>query len=161
MVTNIQQAENGEWEVTTEKGVWTCEHVVNAGGNHAGAIAAFTGIDLPVINMKHQYIVTDPCPEFKDMDGEMPVIRDPRNSSYYRQEQKSALIGPYETRGSRIAWPESAGVPGWKSDHELFGEELDPIMEYLEGVMEVMPIWTNEPERFSLDPIHQMPRLNS
>ncbi len=141
MVTDIRQTDSGEWEITSDKGTITCEHVVNAGGNHAGAIAAFTGVSLPIVNMKHQYIVTEPCPEFKEIDGEIPVIRDPRNSSYYRQEQKSALIGPYETKGSRIAWPESGGVPSWESDHELFEEEFDPIMEYLEGVMEAMPIW--------------------
>ncbi|MBT3559177.1 MAG: FAD-dependent oxidoreductase [Rhodospirillales bacterium] len=141
LVTDIQQTANGEWEVSTEKGSYTCEHVVNAGGNHAGAIGAWTGISLPISNMKHQYIVTDTCAEFLESDGEMPVIRDPRNSSYYRQEQKSALIGPYETAGSRMAWPANNGIPDWSSDHELFEEEFDPIMPFLEGVMEAMPIW--------------------
>jgi len=141
MVTGIQQIESGEWEVTTKKGKIVCEHVVNAGGNHAGAIAEWTGINLPIINMQHQYIVTDTCQEFVEIDGEIPVLRDPRCSSYYRQEQKSALIGPYETKGSRIAWPATNGIPDWSSDHELFEDELDPIMPYLEGVMEAMPIW--------------------
>ncbi len=141
LVTDVGQTGSGEWLVTSEKGSYTCEHVVNAGGNHASAIAKWSGINLPVINMKHQYIVTDPCPEFMERDDEIPVIRDPRNSSYYRQEQKSALIGPYETRGSRYAWPETNGIPDWSSDHELFEDELDPIMPYLEGVLEAMPIW--------------------
>ncbi|MEQ8664990.1 MAG: FAD-dependent oxidoreductase [Rhodospirillales bacterium] len=141
LVTGIAQSPSGEWVVSTAKGDISCELVVNAGGNHAGAIAAWSGIDLPIVNMQHQYIVTEPCPEFKEIDGEIPVIRDPRNSSYYRQEQKSALIGPYETSGSRIAWPATDGIPDWSSDHELFEDELDPIMPHLEGVMEAMPIW--------------------
>ncbi len=141
LVTNIRQTAGGEWEVQTEKGNYTCQHVVNAGGSYANRIAAWNGIYLPVANLKHQYIVTDTCPEFLETDLEMPVIRDPRNSSYYRQEQKSALIGPYETRGSRAAWPETNGNPEWGSSNELFEEEFDPIMPYLEGVMEAMPIW--------------------
>lgn len=143
LVTNIQPTAQGEWEVTTEKGIYICEHVVNAGGNHATAIAAWNGISLPIVNLKHQYIITDPVPEFLARKEEIPVIRDPRHSAYYRQEQKSALIGPYETRGSRIAWPETNGIPGWDSDQELFAEEFDPIMPFLEGVMSTMPIWAN------------------
>ena len=141
--TNITQSASGEWEVHTEKGNYTCEHVVNAGGNHANAIAAWSGVYLPIVNMKHQYVITDTVPEFLQTDVEMPVIRDPRNSSYFRQEQKSALIGPYETSGSRFAWPATNGTPDWSSDHELFEEEFDPIMPFLEGVMEVMPIWAD------------------
>ncbi|MEM7208175.1 MAG: FAD-dependent oxidoreductase [Pseudomonadota bacterium] len=143
MVTNITQAASGDWEVHTEKGNYTCEHVVNAGGNHAHAIGKWNGLNLPIVNMKHQYVVTDTVPEFLELDSEIPVIRDPRNSSYYRQEQKSALIGPYETRGSRFAWEATNGIPDWSSDHELFEEEFDPIMPFLEGVMEVMPIWAD------------------
>lgn len=140
-VTNIQQTASGEWQVVTENGNYTCEHVVNAGGSYAGRIAAWNGLYLPIANMKHQYIVTDTCPEFLETDVEMPVIRDPRCSAYYRQEQKSGLIGIYETAGSREAWANSGGVPEWASTNELFEAEYDPIMPWLEGVMEAMPIW--------------------
>ncbi|MEM7292630.1 MAG: FAD-dependent oxidoreductase, partial [Pseudomonadota bacterium] len=143
MVTNITPTASGEWEVHTQKGNYTCEHVVNAGGNHAQAIGRWNGLNLPIVNMQHQYVVTDTVPEFKEIDDEIPVIRDPRNSSYYRQEQKSALIGPYETSGSRFAWPATNCTPDWSSDHELFEEEFDPIMPFLEGVMEAMPIWAD------------------
>lgn len=140
-VTDIRQAASGEWQVMTQNGDYTCEHVVNAGGSYAGRIAAWNGIYLPITNMKHQYIVTDTCTEFLETDSEMPVIRDPRCSAYYRQEQKSGLIGIYETAGSREAWANSGGVPEWASTNELFEAEFDPIMPWLEGVMEAMPIW--------------------
>ena len=37
-VTDINQLENGEWEVVTEKGTVSCEHVVNAAGSFAGQV---------------------------------------------------------------------------------------------------------------------------
>ena len=143
LVTNIQQNVSGEWSVSSDKGNYTCEHVINAGGCYSNRIAAWSGLYLPITNMKHQYIVTDTCPEFLETDVEMPVIRDPRHSAYYRQEQKSGLIGIYETRGSREAWAGSGGVPEWSSSHELFEAEYDPIMPWLEGVMQAMPIWAD------------------
>lgn len=141
-VTDIKRLPSGEWEVITEQGNVICEHVVNAGGNHANCIAAWQGIYLPITNMKHQYVVTEPCPEFVASDTEIPVLRDPRCSAYYRQEQKAALIGIYETKGSREAWDAAGGLPEWGSENELFEPELDPIMAYLEGVLEAMPIWS-------------------
>ena len=51
--------------------------------------------------MKHTYLVTEPIKEFLERDEEMPVMRDPYPSAYYRQEQKSGLIGIYETEGFR------------------------------------------------------------
>ena len=142
LVSDIQQLPGGEWKVVTQDGDYVCEHVVNAGGSYAGRIAEWNGVYLPITNMKHQYIVTDTCPEFAERDTEIPVIRDPRCSAYYRQEQKSGLIGIYEKAGSREAWAGTGGVPEWASENELFEAEFDPIMPYLEGVMEAMPIWS-------------------
>ena len=142
LVTDIQQLPSGEWKVVTADGDYTCEHVVNAAGSYAGKVAEWNGVYLPITNMKHQYIVTDACPEFVERDEEIPVIRDPRCSAYYRQEQKSGLIGIYEKEGSREAWPDAGGLPEWASENELFEAEFDPIMHYLEGVMDAMPIWS-------------------
>lgn len=143
LVTDIQQTASGEWEVFSDKGNYICEHVVNAGGCYSNRIAAWNGLYLPITNMKHQFIVTDTCPEFLESESEMPVIRDPRHSAYYRQEQKAGLIGIYETKGSREAWANTNGVPEWASSHELFEAEYEPIMPWLEGVLEAMPIWAD------------------
>lgn len=137
-VTNIKSLPSGEWEVITEKGNIICEHVVNAGGCYADRIGAWVGVNVPYINLKHQYIVTERVQEFVDRDKQMPVIRDPYCSAYYRQENKSGLIGVYETVGSREAWPDKG--QDWDSVSELFPEELDPIMPWLERVMDRVPI---------------------
>jgi dimethylglycine dehydrogenase len=81
----------GEWVVETEKGTITCEHVVNAGGTYARQMGEWSGLQLPMTSMTHHYFVTDEVPEFRDLDRELPVIRDDRKvSGYIRMEQKRA-----------------------------------------------------------------------
>ncbi|HAE01766.1 MAG TPA: aminomethyltransferase, partial [Rhodospirillaceae bacterium] len=140
-VLNVVQLPSGEWQVVTEKGTVTCEHVVNAGGCYARLINQWVGSDVPITNMKHHYIVTEPIQQFIDADVEMPVMRDPYPSAYYRQEQKSGLIGIYETEGSQEAWADRGGYPEWDSENELFTDELDRISPWVERTLERMPIW--------------------
>jgi dimethylglycine dehydrogenase len=141
-VTGINPLANGEWEVVTEQGNIICEHVVNAGGCYAARIGAWVGVNVPIINLKHQYLVTEPIQEFIDHDHEIPVMRDPYCNAYYRQEQNSGLIGIYERSNTREAWLESGGQ-AWEATNELFAPEYDPIMPWLERVMERMPIFAN------------------
>ena len=62
------------------------------GGTYARQIGKWVGLDLPIANMLHHYLVTDTVPEFLDLDSELPVIRDDRKvSGYIRMEQKSGL----------------------------------------------------------------------
>ena len=138
-VLGINPLPSGEFEVVTEQGNITCEHVVNAGGCYADRIAAWLGVKISFTNMKHQYVVTEPIQEFIDRDEEMVVMRDPYSSAYYRQEQNAGLIGIYERSDTREAWP---GVgQAWESENELFPAEYGPIMPWLEKVMERMPIF--------------------
>lgn len=140
-VLDINVRPSGEWQVSTEKGSLIAEHVVNAAGCYAREISKMVGTDLPMINMKHTYIVTETVQEFLDSTQEMPVIRDPYPSSYYRQEQKSALIGIYETQHSEECWTHRGGWPDWNSENELFEPDLDNLMPFIERVMERVPMW--------------------
>src|SRR5450432_2418678 len=62
-VTAIERMAAGEWLVKTDKGDITCEHVVSATGNFARKTGAMVGLDVPVIPVQHQYIVTEDHPE--------------------------------------------------------------------------------------------------
>lgn len=139
-VTGIERLSSGEFRVATEQGDITCEHVVNAAGCYADRVSAWLGVRTTFANMKHQYLVTEPVPEFMDRGPEIPVMRDPYASAYYRQEVKSGLIGIYEGSDTREAWTEIGGPP-WDSSNELFQPEWDPITVNLERVMERMPIF--------------------
>ena len=46
--------------VVTDKGAIEAEVVVNAGGMFAGEIGALAGVNVPIVPMAHEYLVTQP-----------------------------------------------------------------------------------------------------
>jgi dimethylglycine dehydrogenase len=136
-VTGITPA--GErFVVHTEKGDIEAGRVVNAGGTYARQVGEWVGLDLPIANMLHHYLITETVPEFEELDKELPVIRDDSQvSGYIRMEQKSGLIGIYEKANAASVWDE--GTP-WESENELFEPDYDRIMPWLENALERMPI---------------------
>ena len=128
-VTDMSQLADGRWEVITEKGRIVAEHVVNAAGHYAPQLGAMIGLDVPIVSVAHQYLVTEPLEEMKALGFEPPVIRDPRASCYYRREIDGILIGPYEMEGAR-----EYGVDGidWGLDFHLFEPDLDVLANCLE-----------------------------
>ena len=137
-VTGVERTSSGEWRVITEKGSIVCEHVVNAAGSFCDQVAQMSGFRLPVVNMEHQYLVTENLPEIEALDKEPPVVRDPIASCYIRQEQKGILVGPYETSNA-VAW----GVDGinWDFDMELLPENLERLEHSLVMAAERVPVF--------------------
>ncbi len=138
-VMDIKLLPSGEWDVTTEKGNVRAKTVVNAAGCFARVVSQMVGSDMPLMNLEHHYVVTGNVQEFVDRDEEMPVVRDPRASSYIRQEQKAGLIGIYEMEQITEAWAPK-GYPPWQSDSELFPDDLERLMPWLGYAMERLPI---------------------
>ena len=139
-VTGIEALPGGEWKVMTQQGPVIAETVVNAAGCFARQVAEMVGADLPICNLQHHYLVTGPVPELAGRGEELPVTRDPHASAYLRQEQESGLIGIYESEGLSEAW-QPGGLPPWESDSELFEDDLERLMPWLERAMERMPIF--------------------
>ncbi len=139
-VLDIRRRPSGDWEVLTEHGSIIAEMVVNAAGCYARQVAAMVGADAPITNMQHHYVVTHPIPAFIERNGEIPVMRDSYTSGYFRQEQKSGLMGVYESTGLHEAWA-PRGFPEWDSSNELFADDLDRIAPWLERAIERMPIF--------------------
>lgn len=138
-VTAIEE-NRGEWRVLTDKGAINCEHVVNAAGCYGPQVGAMVGLKVPIVNMVHQYVMTENVDEVAALAKEIPVVRDPRASCYSRQEQKGLIFGPYETEGSRVCFPD--GVD-WGFDMELLEPELERIAKWLEMGMERIPCSQN------------------
>jgi dimethylglycine dehydrogenase len=139
--TNITQAANGEWVVETEQGTITCEHVVNAGGTYARQMGEWSGLQLPMTSMTHHYFVTEEVPEFRDLERELPVIRDDRKvSGYIRMEQKKGLIGIYEKANPNTVWEDHCP---WEAENELFAADYDRVMPWLEESLNRMPIFAD------------------
>jgi dimethylglycine dehydrogenase len=139
--TNITQQPSGEWLVETEQGPILCEHVVNAGGTYARQMGEWSGLQLPMTSMTHHYFVTDEVPEFRDLDRELPVIRDDRKvSGYIRMEQKKGLIGIYEKANPNTVWEDHCP---WEAENELFDADYDRVMPWLEESLNRMPIFAD------------------
>jgi dimethylglycine dehydrogenase len=141
-VTDVVRLRSGEWKLMTEQGDVVVEQVVNAAGCYAREVAAMMGTTAPITNMEHHYVVTERIPAFVERDVEVPVMRDPWASCYYRQEQKAGLIGIYE-RESTEAWSRSNNSPAWESESELFNDALDRVLPYVEKVFKRMPVYAN------------------
>ena len=138
-VTGIERLPNGEWKVLTDKGDVTCEHVVSATGNFARQTGRMVGIDVPVIPVEHQYIVTEAHPEIlkRKAQGlpEMGVLREFDSSWYMREEAGGLLLGPYE-KGAPACYVDG---PSGTSEYELFPEDLDRLAPHIETAIARVP----------------------
>ncbi len=134
-VTDIRQNTNRDWLVTTDKGEITAQHIVNAAGTWCREIGAMMGVDIPVVPMLHQYIVSDRIDAFAELDHELPMIRDPDESWYLRIERDGVIIGPYEKQGK--PWSID-GVPP-EFGMELLEPDIDAIAEIAGQAMARVP----------------------
>ena len=138
-VTGIERTPAGEWLVKTDKGDITAEHVVSATGNFVRRTGAMVGLDIPVIPVEHQYIVTEPHPAIQERKRqglpEMGVLRESDSSWYMREEAGGLLLGPYE-KGAPVCYLDG---PAEDAEYELFQEDLERLMPYIETVIASVP----------------------
>jgi glycine cleavage system T protein len=78
--------------VETDKGAIEAEIVVNAGGMFAKELGELAGVNVPVVPMAHEYLVTKPS----GLPLEMPTMRDPSLLVYFRPESGGLIVGGYE-----------------------------------------------------------------
>ena len=137
-VTNIKQTKTG-WVVETDKGSIECEHVISCSGNFARQTGKMVGLDIPVIPVEHQYIVTEPHPEIqkrkKEGLPEMGVLRDSDSRWYMREEAGGLILGPYED-GAPACY---VNGPSKDSEYELFQEDLERLAPHIEGAIHRVP----------------------
>ncbi len=137
-VLETNQTRDG-WEVVTEKGTITCEHLVNAAGLWAREVGAMAGVYLPLLPMAHQYLVTDDIPEIMDIlksGREFPHVMDPGGESYLRQEGRGLCIGFYE----KPCEPWSVDGTPWGFGHELLNEQFDKIEDSVTFAYKRFPV---------------------
>ena len=123
----------------TDKGDITCEHIVSCTGNFARKTGRMVGLDVPVIPVEHQFIVTEPHPEVvarrKQGLPEMGVLRDSDNAWYMREENGGLLLGPYEV-GAPCCY---ADDPHPDTEWELFQGDLERLEPHIEGAILRVP----------------------
>ena len=134
-VTGLQQKPSGEWVVQTPKGNIDCEFIVNATGYRVNEVGRMIGVEHPVMSMEHQYMILDEIAEIRDFGKRIPLIRDPRDDFYCRQEHNGLLLGIYEQECK--TWGMEGIVPSFTS--QLEPADLDRLMDNFERVVDRMP----------------------
>ena len=138
-VTGIERTAGGEWRVSTDHGDILCEHLVCATGNFARRTGAMLGLDVPVLPVQHQYLVTEPHPDIQRRREaglpELGVLRESDGSWYMREEAGGLLLGPYE-RGAPACYLDG---PHPDSEYELFDGDIDRLAPHIESAIHRVP----------------------
>ena len=100
---------------------------------------AMVGLDIPVIPVEHQYIVTEPHPAIDRApeagpagDGRAPRVR---LVLVLREENGGLLLGPYE-KGAPACYVDG---PREDAEYELFQEDLDRLAPHIETAIARVP----------------------
>ena len=150
-VTSVNVERGHVTGVETDRGSIETEIVVNAGGMYAREIGALAGVNVPIVPMAHEYLITKPS----GLPLEMPTMRDPSLLVYFRPESGGLIMGGYERHCA--PW----GLDGIPADFNsrLLEEDWPRFEELMEnaivrvpslGEMEVVKL-INGPEAFTPD----------
>lgn len=140
-VKSIERRRSCEWTLVTNRGEFTCEHVILATGNYARQTGAMLGLDIPAIPIVHQYWVTESIPEIVERKRqglpEMPIMRDEDIAGYIREEGAGLMFGPYE-RTENLKLFAVDGVPDWFGA-DLLEEDMEAVQDNWDAAVRVVP----------------------
>jgi sarcosine dehydrogenase len=114
--------------VVTDRGTIACETAVLCCGLWTRALAARAGVNVPLVPVKHQYVVTE---RISGITSGLPTLRDPDRLTYYKEEVGGLVMGGYEP--NPVPWP--GAVPD-DFAFRLLGddwEHFEPIMQLALG----------------------------
>ncbi len=118
--------------VVTDHGTIECEYIVNAAGMWARQLGAKSGVTIPLQAAEHYYLITE---AMDGLDPAWPVIEDPGNYGYYREEVGGLLIGLFEA----VCAPwKVEGIPD-NSSFTTLPPDWDRMAPYLEAAMSRVP----------------------
>ena len=130
-VTGIHVERGRVRGVETEEGRIETDAVVNAGGMYAGEIGRLAGVNVPIIPMAHEYLVTRPS----GVPLDVPTMRDPSLLVYFRGESGGLVMGGYERH------PAPWGLDGIPADFNgtLLPEDWDRFEELMTNAVVRVP----------------------
>ena len=155
-VTAINKNQGKITGVTTDQGDIEAEIVVNCGGMWARELGLMAGANVPLHACEHFYALTSPV----DNLGDMPTVRVPDESAYYKEDAGKVLIGLFEPNAK--PWGQN-GIPE-DFCFDQIPDDLEHMMPYLELAMNRLPVmeklgletFFNGPESFTPDDSFQM-----
>src|SRR6059058_785280 len=150
-VTEITVERGRVGGVVTDRDEIQTEIVIDAGGIFAGEIGRLAGVNVPVIPMAHEYLITKPS----GVPLDVPTMRDPSLLVYFRGESGGLVMGGYERHPA--PWSLD-GIPAdfngkllaedWPRFEELMVNAIERVPDL--GDAEVIRL-INGPEAFTPD----------
>ncbi len=108
--------------ITTSNGdIINCNMIVNACGAWSNSIANMADVELPLLSMKHAYVVTESLP---GMNPSLPNVRDHDLSIYLKTQGDAMAIGGYETNPEFHHVDSSFSFGLYDLDWDTFGQNL-------------------------------------
>lgn len=94
----------------TRRGDVATRAVVNATGAWAAGVARLAGVDVPVVPLRRQLVITEPL---ASLPTPLPMVIDMSNGFHFRREPPGA-----STSGVLMAWPAPDETEGFKTDFD-------------------------------------------
>jgi len=138
-VVDLKPRPDGSWDVITDRGNIHAEHVVNAGGLWAREVGRMVGLELPILAMEHQYLITEEVPQIAGLREQMHCI-DFEGELYLREERGGVLIGTYERAGvpwSPLETPSDFTQSLLPNDLERIAPSLEVAFQHFPALGEV------------------------
>ncbi|UWQ33880.1 FAD-dependent oxidoreductase [Leisingera sp. M527] len=151
-VTDIEIKDGKIRAVITEHGRIECEKVICCAGQWTRTFAKRFGVNVPLVPMEHQYMVTEP---FEGVPSNLPTLRDPDRLTYYKEEVGGLVMGGYEP--NPIPWAQDGIPQGFH--YTLLDSNFDHFEQLMEQALGRVPALehagiktlTNGPESFTPD----------
>jgi glycine cleavage system T protein len=138
--------------VATDKGDIKAEVVVNCAGMWARELGLMAGANIPLHAAEHFYIVTE---NFEGMTPDLPVLRDPDNCAYFKEDAGKLLLGAFEPVSKPWGMdgiPEDFSFTQLPDDFDHFEPILETAMKRLPALENVgIQLFFNGPESFTPD----------
>ncbi len=119
-VTGIRIEAGRVTGVVTSRGDIACEKLVLCAGQWSRALGALAGVNVPLVSVQHQYLITERIP---GVTPGLPTLRDPDRLTYYKEEVGGLTMGGYEPNPK--PWAET-GIPE-NFAFQLLDERLGPF----------------------------------
>ncbi len=132
-VTGIKQALGSVCGVETEQGEIEAEFVVNCAGMWAREVGALAGVHVPLQAAEHYYLISEAV---AGVHQKLPILRDPGNSVYIREEAGKIMVGFFES----VAKPWGMrGIPQEFCFNDIQAD-WDRMMPVVEKALKRVPI---------------------
>jgi len=151
-VTAIHETDGRVQGVSTTGGDITCEIVVNCAGQWAREVGAMIGVNVPLVSVQHQYMVSE---QIDGLPRDMPTIRDPDRRIYFKEEVGGLVAGVYEP--NPLPWAVDGIPKGFNftlldSNWEHFEPAVEQCLERVPALQHVgIKDLVNGPESFTPD----------